>query len=34
MTIFENTGFDEEQRQDNKDQVDRYLEENLLESKI
>jgi|LauGreDrversion4_2_1035121.scaffolds.fasta_scaffold867825_1 hypothetical protein len=34
MKIFENTGFDEEQRQDNKDQVDKYLEENLLESKI
>ncbi len=26
--------LDEEQRQDNKDQVDKYLEENLLESKI
>jgi hypothetical protein len=32
MKIFENIGFDDEARQENKDLVDKYLEENLLES--
>jgi hypothetical protein len=32
MKVFENFGFEDEQRLENKYQIDKYLEENLLES--